>query len=55
MFVRGLTDAATTYGNQGQSCAGGTYNKLFKYLAALHPSVVIKLDEKKASEISCCG
>ncbi|MDG7057103.1 MAG: hypothetical protein LKM43_03070 [Wolbachia endosymbiont of Penenirmus auritus] len=48
MFVKGLIDAATTYGNRGQSCAGGTYNKLFESLAGLHPSVVITLDEKEA-------
>ncbi|WCR58199.1 hypothetical protein [Wolbachia endosymbiont of Ctenocephalides felis wCfeJ] len=51
MFVRGLIDAATTYGNQGQSCAGGTYNKLFESLAGLHPLVVITLDEKEASRM----
>ncbi|NSX83071.1 hypothetical protein GOM44_00865 [Wolbachia endosymbiont of Atemnus politus] len=51
MFVRGLIDAATTYGNQGQSCAGGTYNKLFESLSGFHPLVVITLDEKEASEM----
>lgn len=48
MFVKGLIDAATTYGNQGQSCAGGTYNKLFESLSGLHPSVVITLDGEEA-------
>jgi|GEM_PF-3169004 len=51
MFVRGLIDAATTYGDKGQSCAGGTYNKLFESLSGLHPSVVITLDEKEASKM----
>lgn len=51
MFVRGLIDAATTYGNQGQSYAGGTYNKLFESLSGLHTSVVITLDEKEASKM----
>ncbi len=51
MFVKGLIDAATTYGNRGQSCAGGTYNKLFESLAGLHPSVVITLDEEEASKM----
>ncbi|MFT4313887.1 MAG: hypothetical protein AB3P11_02050 [Wolbachia pipientis] len=48
MFLKGLVDAATTYGNQGQSCAGGTYNKLFESLSGLHPSVVITLDGEEA-------
>ncbi|MGL9688751.1 MAG: hypothetical protein ACR5K6_03245 [Wolbachia sp.] len=51
MFVRSLVDAATTYGNKGQSCTGGTYNKLFESLSGLHPSVVITLDEKEASKM----
>jgi DNA-binding MarR family transcriptional regulator len=51
MFVRGLIDAATTYGNKGQSCAGGTYNKLFESLSGLHPLVVITLDEKETSKM----
>jgi hypothetical protein len=51
MFVRGLVDAATTYGDKGQSCAGGTYNKLFESLSGLHPLVVITLDEKEASKM----
>jgi len=51
MFVRGLIDAATTYGDKGQSCAGGTYNKLFESLSGLHPSVVITLDKKEASKM----
>ncbi|MGL9732107.1 MAG: hypothetical protein ACR5KX_04990 [Wolbachia sp.] len=51
MFVRSIVDAATTYGNKGQSCAGGTYNKLFESLSGLHPSVVITLDEKEASKM----
>ncbi|WP_353274568.1 MULTISPECIES: hypothetical protein [unclassified Wolbachia] len=51
MFVKGLVDAATTYGNQGQSCAGGTYNKLFESLSSLHPSVVITLDGEEAREM----
>ncbi|RDD35755.1 hypothetical protein Wcon_00058 [Wolbachia endosymbiont of Cylisticus convexus] len=48
MFVKGLVDAATTYGTQGQSCAGGTYNKLFESLSDLHLLVVITLDEEEA-------
>ncbi|WP_349967514.1 hypothetical protein [Wolbachia endosymbiont of Armadillidium arcangelii] len=48
MFVKGLVDAATTYGTQGQNCAGGTYNKLFESLSDLHPLVVITLDEEEA-------
>ncbi|WP_265014821.1 hypothetical protein [Wolbachia endosymbiont (group B) of Camptogramma bilineatum] len=51
MFLKGLVDAATTYGNQGQSCAGGTYNKLFESLSGLHPSVVITLDGEEAREM----
>ncbi|MEY2393000.1 hypothetical protein [Wolbachia endosymbiont of Tettigetta isshikii] len=51
MFVRSLVDAATTYGDKGQSCAGGTYNKLFESLSGFHPSVVITLDEKETSKM----
>ncbi|WP_168463962.1 hypothetical protein [Wolbachia endosymbiont of Ctenocephalides felis wCfeT] len=49
MFIKGLIDAATTYGNRGQSCAGGTYNKMVESLSSLHPSVIITLDEQEAS------
>ncbi|MFP3035714.1 MAG: hypothetical protein ACEY3A_01580 [Wolbachia sp.] len=51
IFVRSLVDAATTYGDKGQSYAGGTYNKLFESLSGLHPSVVITLDEKEISKM----
>ncbi|MGL9681839.1 MAG: hypothetical protein ACR5K2_02480 [Wolbachia sp.] len=51
MFVRNRVDAATTYGNKSQSCAGWTYNKLFESLSGLHPSVVITPDEKETSKI----
>ncbi|MFP3020579.1 MAG: hypothetical protein ACEY3F_04515 [Wolbachia sp.] len=49
MFIKGLIDAATTYGNRGQSCAGGTYNKIIESLSGLRPSVVITLDQQEAS------
>ncbi|WP_225416138.1 MULTISPECIES: hypothetical protein [unclassified Wolbachia] len=49
-MLRGLIDAATTYGDQGQGCAGGTYNKLFKSLSGLHPLVVITLDRQEVSK-----
>ncbi|OCA06359.1 hypothetical protein [Wolbachia endosymbiont of Trichogramma pretiosum] len=48
MFLKGLVDAATTYGEKGQSCAGGTYNKLFESLSGLHPLVVITLDAEES-------
>jgi hypothetical protein len=51
MFINGLIDAATTYGTAGQSCPGGTYNKIIESLSGLHPSVVITLDEKEASQM----
>lgn len=47
MFIKGLIDAATTYGNRGQSCAGGTYNKMVESLSGLHPSVVITLNKQE--------
>lgn len=47
MFIKGLIDAATTYGNRGQSCAGGTYNKVVESLSGLHPSVVITLNKQE--------
>ncbi|WP_419247367.1 hypothetical protein ACJZL1_01715 [Wolbachia endosymbiont of Rhagoletis indifferens] len=47
MFIKGLIDAATTYGNHGQSCAGGTYNKMVESLSGLHPSVVITLNKQE--------
>lgn len=51
IFIKGLIDAATTYGNKGQSCAGGTYNKIIESLSGLHPLIVITLDEKEVSQM----
>ncbi|WP_395463399.1 hypothetical protein [Wolbachia endosymbiont of Cantharis cryptica] len=51
IFIKGLIDAATTYGPQGQSCTGGTYNKIVESLSGLHPSVVITLNKEEAREM----
>ncbi|WP_255563340.1 hypothetical protein [Wolbachia endosymbiont of Bemisia tabaci] len=47
MFLKGLVDAATTYGNQGQSCAGGTtINYLSPYLAYIHQWLLHSMEKR---------